>query len=86
MLELKGIRKAELADQISEVQLPELFWDGREEEPRNIRAWIWRAQKWKGVFFCDRRINGEGQEACWGEVTSRKMVCWRALLFWEDGW
>ena len=50
-LEPKGIRRAELVDQISEVQLPELFWDEGEEELRNIRAWIWRGWKWKGVFF-----------------------------------
>lgn len=38
MLQLKGIRRTELADQISELQLPELFWDGKGEELRNIRA------------------------------------------------
>lgn len=34
----------------------------------------------------DRSINGDEQEACWGEVTSGKVVCWRALQFLEDVW
>ena len=40
----------------------------------------------KKCFLDDRSINGEGQEACWGEVTSGKVVCWRALQFLEDIW
>jgi len=40
----------------------------------------------KECFLDDRSINGDRQEARWGEVTSGKVVCWRALQFLEDVW
>lgn len=82
MEEPKGIRRAELADQISEVQLPELFWDGRgaeEHQGMNLKS---LEVKRSGILD-DSSINGEGQEACWGEVRSGKWFAGGPCSAWR---